>query len=169
MRILLKLVLDIDPDSAWRALQSPAVFREVSSPLLGMHSLDGGFPTRWTNGGSHAVSIDALDIAPIGAQEIAIGHRRVPSRPEVRMIRDSGRGLSGAMSILTEWEHTMTVAPTEDGRTLYRDRLVFSAGVATPAVWASLWAFWQLRGLRMQQLAPSWRHDVAADAAGPGA
>ncbi len=28
-------ILDCDPDAAWRALRSPAVFREVSSPFMG--------------------------------------------------------------------------------------------------------------------------------------
>lgn len=160
---MLKHVLDIDADAAWRALQSPAVFREVMSPFLTAASLDqGGFPTTWGLG-SHDIAMDALGIVPVGAQEIDLSYRRVPSMPDVRILRDNGAPLSGALRLITSWDHRMAVAPLPDGRTLFRDRLIFDAGLASAAVWPSMWAFWQWRGMRIRSLAPSWRYDLAAD------
>ncbi|WP_228493417.1 MULTISPECIES: hypothetical protein [unclassified Rathayibacter] len=164
VKVMLKHVLDTDADSAWRALQSPAVFREVMSPLLSAASLDpGGFRPTWGLG-SHQVAMDALGILPMGAQEIDLSYRRVPSMPAVRILRDNGGPLTGSLRLITAWDHRMAVAPLPDGRTLFRDKLEFSAGLATAALWPSMWAFWQWRGLRIQALAPSWRHDVGADA-----
>jgi hypothetical protein len=74
----------------------------------------------------------------------------------VRAMRDTGRGLSGPLAAITSWQHTLTVAPTDDGRTLYRDQLKFEAGALTPLLWPMYWAFWQWRAIRMQQLAPGW-------------
>lgn len=162
MRVLLKHALDIDADAAWRALQSPAVFQEVSAPWFAASSLEGGFPTRWGLG-SHEVALDAFGILPVGAQEITLSYRRVPSQPGVRILRDSGGPLSGALRVVTSWEHKMAVSPLPDGRTLFRDQLTFDAGAMNLAVWPTLWALWQWRGSRIRALAPGWRYDVAAD------
>jgi hypothetical protein len=52
----------------------------------------------------------------------------------------------------------MAVSPHPDDpeATLFRDRLEFDAGPATLAVWPGMWALWQWRGRRLQQLAPSF-------------
>ena len=45
MIVMLKVVLDCDPDAAWHALRSPAALREVVSPWLDFASLEPqGFP-----------------------------------------------------------------------------------------------------------------------------
>jgi hypothetical protein len=168
MRVLLKQVLDVDADAAWRALQSPAVFREVSAPFLSVSSLDGGFPTRWESGGRYEAALDVFGAVPIGAQEIAPSFRRVPAHPGVRMLRDDGGALAGALRLVTAWHHRMAVSPLPDGRTLFRDRLEYDAGAATLAIWPGLWALWQWRGARIRAIAPSWRHDLGADAARDG-
>jgi hypothetical protein len=51
----------------------------------------------------------------------------------------------------------MAVSPSDDGRTLYRDRLDISAGMLTPLVWVGVWAFWQWRAFQLTRLAPRWR------------
>jgi hypothetical protein len=161
MRVLLKLTLDCEPEAAWRAIQSPTVFREASMPLLDFKSLEAaGFPNRWEEG-VHPVEIRALGI-PIGTQSIRI---ELPDRRHegVQILRDNGGGLSGATTVFTKWDHRMAIAasPDQPGKTLYRDRLLFSAGALSPAVWPSMWAFWQLRGARLKALAPTWSADGA--------
>ena len=162
---MLKLLLDTDPDSAWHALRSPAVFREVGAPWLQFDSLEpGGFPTEWP-GGRHRLDALALGRVPVG--EDAIDLSFPGGLPEgVRMVRDGGGGVSGAMALLTHWQHRMAVSPDPagTGRTLYRDRLEFGAGALTAAAWYPLWAFWQWRGVRLRQLAPTWRYDLGVDA-----
>ena len=159
MRVLLKFVLDTDPDAAWRAIRSPAVFREVSSPFLKIRSLSAdGFPTIWQPG-QHPVEIEGGGLVPLGKQIIRLSFLERPDG--VRIVRDSGRGVSGAVAIPTTWDHQMAISPDPagTGKTLYRDRLIIGAGVLTPAAWYGMWALWQWRGARLRQLAPTWAFD----------
>jgi len=163
MRVLLKEILDCTPDAAWRALASPAVFREVSAPLMSVASLEAdGFPTTWSPG-EHPVTMSGLGLVPLGEQIIRLEMRT--TKTGVRIVHDTGNGVSGAMKAVTHWDHSMAIAPDPagTGKTLYRDQLIFSAGPATLAVWPGLWAFWQLRMLRLKALAPTWQYDLGAD------
>ena len=154
MRILLKIELDCSPDAAWRAVRTPAVLERVSTPLMGLSSLEaGGFPEVW-QAGDHHVLVKAFGIADAGTQNIGISF---PARKDgVRVMQDSGPPLSGPLAVVTRWQHQLAVSALPDGRTLYRDQLRFSAGAATLLIWPVLWAFWQWRGHRMRALAPSW-------------
>lgn len=158
MRVLLKLLLDCPPDAAWRAITSPAVLRDVSFPLTTFTSLEAdGFPDSWPVG-EHPVTVKAMGLVPIGEQIIGISFPSAPAG--VRMMRDTGRGLSGPLALITRWEHTMAVSSAPDGRTLYRDQLSFEAGPITLLMWPVYWAFWQWRALGMTRLAPSWARAV---------
>jgi len=154
MRILLKLVLDCPPDAAWNAIRSPATFAQVSAPFTTFESLEPqGFPERWP-AGAHPVRVRAFGVLPIGEQSITISF---PTRhDDVRVMRDDGGALDGPLAVVTEWHHTMAVSPAPHGRTLYRDRLQFSAGVFTVVLWPVYWAFWQWRAVRMRRLATTW-------------
>ena len=152
MRVLLKLTLDCTPDAAWRALTSPAVFREVSAPFMGFESLEGGFPEQWPEG-RHPLEARVFDLVPIGEQTVDLTFL---TKGDARIVRDTGRGLTGPLAFVDRWEHSMAVSPTPDGRTLYRDQLVFSAAPATAALWPFFWAFWQWRGSRIRSLSSDW-------------
>ncbi|QYH35305.1 hypothetical protein [Salinibacterium sp. M195] len=154
MRVLLKLVLDCDPDDAWRAIRSPHVFQEVSAPLTRFSSLAvGGFPELWP-AGEHPVGMSAFGLCPVGQQVIDVSFPDAPAG--VRIMRDSGRGLSGPLALVAQWEHSMAISAAPGGKTLYRDQLIFSAGVLTPLMWPLYWAFWQWRGVALRRLAPTW-------------
>jgi hypothetical protein len=154
MRILLKLVLDCPPDAAWRAIRDPEVFAAVSAPLTTFSSLEPeGFPDSWP-AGAHPVRVRALGLVPIGTQVIDISF---PDRSDdVRMMVDSGAALTGPLTVVRRWRHTMAVSPAPGGRTLYRDRLEFDAGPATLLLWPIYWAFWQWRSIGLRALAPRW-------------
>ena len=168
MRVLLKLVLDCDPDAAWDAIRSPAVFREVSAPFTTFESLEqGGFPERWS-AGEHRVRVKALGVVEVGEQVIGVswpdassasatGGGASRASATVRIMRDSGGGVSGPLALVTSWDHRMAISRAPGGGTLYRDQLTFSAGALTLALWPVYWAFWQWRGIRLRQLAPTWR------------
>lgn len=155
VRILLKLVLDCEPDAAWRAIRSPAGLTAVSAPLTVFTSREqNGFPPLWS-AGVHPVGVKAAGLVPLGEQTIDISF---PDAPEgVRMMRDTGRGLTGPLAVVTYWQHTMAIAAAPGGGTLYRDRLVFRAGRATVLLWPLYWGFWQWRGRRIRLLARGWR------------
>jgi hypothetical protein len=171
MRVLLKEILDCDPDAAWRAIRSPAVLREVSSPVFAMESLgEAGFPTVWEPG-EHRVALRGLGLMPVGEQVIRLS-TSTRQHGGVRILRDSGRGVSGSLGAIRRWDHRMAISPDPagTGKTLYRDQLIFSAGPATLAAWPALWSFWQWRMQQLKRLAPSWRFDVGVDSpdwAGP--
>jgi hypothetical protein len=153
MLVRLKFDIDCDADTAWRAIRSPAVLRAVSSPFIGFSSLEeSGFPEQWSEG-PHPVELRALGLYTLGEQVIDVSFSE---RKGARILHDSGLALTGPLSLITRWEHSIAVAPTGDGRTLYRDQLDFSAGLATAAVWPVYWAFWQWRGARIRALASSW-------------
>jgi hypothetical protein len=165
MRVLLKLVLDCSPDDAWRALRSPEVFQQVSAPLMRFESLDaGGFTETWSEG-EHRVRATAFGLVPAGEQLIDISteerlehppHGRHEAPTPVRIVHDTGRGLTFPLTLTTGWHHRMAVSALPDGRTLYRDQLEFSAGLLSPAAWAAYWLFWQVRGLAIQRLSADW-------------
>lgn len=148
---MLKTVLDCDPDAAWRAVRSPEVFRAVSSPLMTFTSTE-PFPGSWTQG-KHQVKAKALGLFPVGGQVIDLTFTQ---RGDVRFVHDTGEPTSGALSIVSYWHHTMAVSPTKDGRTLFRDRLLFDAAPVSLALWPVMWGFWQWRSLQLRRLAPTW-------------
>jgi len=154
MHVMLKQELDCDPDAAWRAIRSPEVLRHVAAPLMSLDSLEPhGFPVTWTQA-RHPVTARLLGLIPIGTQVIDL---TFTERGDVRFVHDTGEATSGALGIMSYWHHTMAVSPTKDGRTLFRDRLLFDAEPLSLAVWPAVWAFWQWRGAQIRRLAKSWR------------
>jgi hypothetical protein len=155
MHVTLKLVLDCPPDAAWTALRSPAVFGDVSFPLLEFEPVGGGpFPELWEEGSHPVVARALFGALPAGEQNIELRFRTLPSG--IRVFEDRGGPLTGPLTIITKWRHRMAIASWPDGRTLYRDRLEFSAGLLTPLVWVGLWAFWQWRARGLVRLAPGF-------------
>lgn len=155
MRVLLKLTLNCPPDAAWKAIRTPAVFRAVSAPLTTFESLEvGGFPDRWPTG-EHRVVVKALGLVELGEQVIDASYTSVPASG-VRIMRDTGRGVTGQLALITRWEHSMAIAAAPGGKTLYRDQLRFEAGPFTLLLWPVYWAFWQWRSIAMKRLAQSW-------------
>ncbi len=154
MRVQLKLILDCEPDDAWRALRSPAVLRELYAPLLELDP-NRPMPTLWEPG-SMEVTMKAAGAVPVGRQLIDLDFD-LKRMPGVRILVDSGRPLTGPLSLLDSWRHRMAVAPApgEPGKTLYRDRLDIT-GPAAVALWMPLWTMWQVRGVRLAQMAPNW-------------
>ena len=105
MHVQLKLVLECPPDAAWRAVRSPSVFAQVSSPLLAFEPLavDGSrgaaFPEEWDEG-SHPVRARALwGLLDAGTQDIDVTFRTLHrgTAREVRIFEDHGGPLSGPL------------------------------------------------------------------------
>ncbi|KQW08103.1 hypothetical protein ASC66_03945 [Leifsonia sp. Root4] len=164
MIVMLKVVLDCDPDAAWHALRSPAALREVVSPWLDFASLEaGGFPAQWPEG-EHLMTTLALRTIAVGTSAVDVSYPG--GLPDgVRMLRDTGGMRSGPGAIIRSWDHRMAVSPDPagSGGTLYRDRLRFGGPLAA-ASWYPVWLFWQWRAARLRQLAPTWSAEGAATA-----
>lgn len=150
MRVLLKLIVDCEPDVAWAAIRSPEAFRSVAAPLLRFRSLEpDGFPVSWP-AGAHPVAASLFGLVDVGEQVIAVSYAE--HSDGVRIMTDDGGPSSGALTVVTGWRHDMAVAPAPGGGTLYRDRLIVRAGALTPLVWFGFWAFWQWRGIRLRAI-----------------
>ena len=150
MFVALKLTLDQDPDAVWSALRDPEVFQRVSAPLLRMSSREAsGFPAQWSDDGAHLIEISLLGQIPVGQQTIDIRFDELADG--TRILTDAGKPQTGALTVIREWRHRMAVSPLPDGRTGYRDRLDFDAGLLSPAVWIGLWAFWQWRAFNLRR------------------
>lgn len=159
MRIELAFVIDCDVDSAWEAIHSPAAAEEIYGPLLHLRSVGGwGLPQRWTTAAEAMVEMTVLGVVPAGRQVIRTSdEERCFDGVRVRIMRDSGRPLSGPLGALTHWDHRMAVceAPKQPGRALWRDRLVVG-GPSARILWPGLWLTWQWRKQRIRRVAPTW-------------
>jgi hypothetical protein len=142
MRVVLRFELEATPDQVWDMLHDPLALGQVVAPLLEIEPVGHRrFPPTWTPG-DHLVRARVLGLLAIGDQRIRLS---MTQRGGARILEDSGGPVSGLLGIVTQWRHRMAVAPLPDGRTLYRDRLDFSAGVLTPIVWIGIWFLWQVR------------------------
>lgn len=147
MRVTLRFELDAMPETVWETLHDPLAFGQVVAPLLEVEPVGHRrFPPRWTPG-DHLVRARALGLVAIGDQRIRLSESR---KGDARILEDSGGPVSGALGIVTGWRHRMAISPLPGHRTLYRDRLDFSAGLLTPLVWPGMWLLWQwrARGIR---------------------
>ena len=164
VRILLKFVIDCDVDAAWRALHSPRAVAELYGPMLAVEPLVAdAMPTSWEPGADAPVQLSFAGRVPLGTQLISVSERAASDRNgAVRVFRDSGMPLTGALAGLDVWDHQMAVspAPGDPTKTLWRDRLVIG-GRTAPLLWPVLWATWQWRAARVKALAPTWAHDPA--------
>ncbi|MFE1645925.1 hypothetical protein [Microbacterium sp. P01] len=165
MRILLKFVIDCDADAAWRALHSPSAVGELYGPFLELAALDPkGLPSSFTPGTDVPVEMSFAGV-PMGRQLIHASDRFTrDSRGDVRIFRDSGMPLTGALGTLDVWDHQMAIspAPGDPSKTLWRDRLTIG-GATAPVLWPVLWAVWQWREARVKALAPTWAYDPESD------
>ena len=155
MNVFLRETLDCTPDAAWAAIAKPEVFREISSPLMRISSKKpSAFPEVWTGDAPHTVSLYLFGIIPLGTQIIDVHFSERPGG--VRMMIDSGKPLSGPMTVLKHWDHRMAVSAAPGNKTLLRDRLVVKAGIFTPFVWLGMSIFWQFRARKIMRAAKKW-------------
>lgn len=148
MQITVTTTLDCPPDVAWAAIQRPDLLLHVSRPLLRMKLVQPDeWPERWEHS-QYLVRLHLFGILPAGEQVIRIEDPAAEPPAEHYAVRDRGWG-----SFAHTWDHEITLAPTPDGRTLYRDRVVVGAGILTPLVAAFAQVFYRHRQRRLRRLA----------------
>ncbi len=154
MKFVLRVSLPCTRAEAFDALHDPEVFQRVSRPFLTFRALDPTpFPALYQSGQSYVVGVKVLGFLPLGSQEIN------PSTSEEGgslIFRDNGRGLSGPLSLVSIFHHTMTLHPDRE-QTILEDQLEFRAGLLTPFLGLGFRLFWWWRHHQMKRLAPGWR------------
>ena len=155
MRVLLKLTLDCEPETAWQRIQQPAMLQAVSAPIMTVYSLEpDGFRAEWTDS-PHRIALRLFGLIPFGKQLVLVS-RRIGHGSGVNILRDTGGAYTGPLSLLKNWDHRMAISALPDGRALFRDQLRVNAGLLTPLAWPAIWLMWQARGAKIQRLARDW-------------
>jgi hypothetical protein len=114
----------LDAPATWVAqqLQSTAVFRHITAPLLRFTPVDSAWPTHWTPGDTLVLRMALFGLLPLGRQTVRI---RVEASAEPGgwpVLRDAGDG-----QLLRRWDHRITLTPLPGGRTLYTDSIDLEA------------------------------------------
>jgi hypothetical protein len=145
VRVKLSTILDVSADRAWAEVQTSRLLDYVAWPLQAFEPLDPpALPDVWEEG-RYRVRLRMFGLIPIGSQWIVIS---VPSRgPERYQVRDNGHG-----SIVSRWDHLITIEPISASRCRYTDEVEVEAGLLTPFVWAFARVFYSHRQRRWRRL-----------------
>ncbi len=162
MKISTHATLSCSIDTAWDALHNPAIFRAVSAPFTVFVERPGSpLPHRFAPNTDYSVSVKAAGLVPLGDQTIHLVDDVTDW--STRSVTDTGRGTSGALGVLRDWNHRMSLVARPDGGTDFHDTLHVHAGVLTPLVWVGLRVMWSWRALRLRRVTKGL--DPAATAA----
>ncbi len=153
MKVVVRSVFDAPPESVWDRVQTSALLLAVIRPLLRVRPVDGPFPERWQEGGAARWRMYLFGVLPLGEHTI----RLEQVDPVGRQIQSQESG-----SLVRSWRHLITVCPSEDGRTLYSDKVEIDGGWLTPVVWAFAAVFYRHRHRRWKALLRKEGQVVAA-------
>jgi hypothetical protein len=145
MRVKLATTLDISAEQAWAGVQTSRLLDYVAWPLQTFEPVDPpALPEVWGEE-RYRVRLHLFGLIPIGTQWIVIS---VPSRgPERYQVRDNGHG-----SIVSRWDHLITIEHLSAMRCRYTDKVEVRAGLLTPFVWAFAQLFYRHRQRRWRKL-----------------
>ncbi|MGI8394568.1 hypothetical protein [Leucobacter sp. W1038] len=158
MRIDLRFEIACPPDAAWTAVHTTAVAAELYGSIMQLEPLT-HMPEHFSPGDEVEVELRFAGLVPVGRQVIRVtDETHGTGESLVRTMHDTGHPVSGPLALVNGWHHRMTItqAPGNPGRAIWRDRLEFG-GFLAPLVWPVLWATWAWRARRIRKLAPGWR------------
>lgn len=161
MRVHLSTPLSAPPEWVAAQLQSTAVFRHITAPLIQFHPARGTeWPTHWAPG-ELALHMRLLGVLPMGPQTVRISIEPAAQRGGWPTLRDNGEGV-----LMRRWDHRITLQPLPDGRTLYTDDIEVIARhlpwLMTPLSALFAQVFYRHRQRRWRQLAA--RHAAGGSA-----
>lgn len=164
MRIHLSTPLSAPPQWVATQLQSTAVFRHITAPLVQFRPAPGQkWPTHWAPG-DLVLKMRLLGVIPMGPQTVRISVEPPAQAGGWPTLRDNGEGV-----LMRRWDHRITLQPLPDGRTLYTDEIDVVARhlpwLMTPLSALFAQVFYRHRQRRWRRLAA--QH--AAQGAGPTA
>lgn len=166
VRISLTTTLPVPAEWVAKELQTTALFRHITAPLLQFTTVHGPWPTHWPLGDTE-LRFALFGLVPMGRQTACISVHPCDGIPGAwPLLRDNGTG-----QLMRVWDHRITVhsLPGTPGRTCYTDEVFVRARylpwVMTPLSAAFAWVFYRHRQRRWVRLAH--RHaDEATGASG---
>jgi hypothetical protein len=168
--VCIRLTTTLPATADWVAtqLQTTALFRYITAPLLQFATVHGPWPTHWPLGDTE-LRFALFGLVPMGRQTARISQHPCDGIPGAwPLLRDNGTG-----QLMRVWDHRITVhsllgAPGTPERTCYTDEVFVRARylpwVMTPLSAVFAWLFYRHRQRRWHKLARSH-----ASAQGPGA
>ena len=166
MRVHLSTRLNAPPEWVATQLQSTAVFRHITAPLMRFRPVQGArWPAHWEQG-EFALDMRLLGVLPMGSQTVRISIEPPPQAGGWPTLRDNGDGL-----LMRRWDHRITLEPLPDGTTLYTDDVKVVARhlpwLMTPLSTAFAQVFYRHRQRRWRKLAEQHAGLRAAEHAAP--
>lgn len=162
MRVEIGTVIPAPAELVWHHLGRPALLVHVAAPILRFSPKDPPvWPERWAEG-DYSARMAFLGVLPLGLQ--TVGLRRGMEQGWPRTIRDKGHG-----TLVTRWDHLITLEPDGPGRTRYRDTVDIEAGLLTPFIWLFAQFFYRHRQRRWRALARSGFRALPPERTRPGA
>lgn len=156
LRICLTTTLPAPADWVAAQLQTTALFRYITAPLLQFAAVQGPWPDHWPLGDTE-LRFALFGLIPMGRQTARISVHAPDSIPGAwPLMRDNGTG-----QLMRVWDHRITVhsLPGTPERTCYTDEVFIRARylpwVMTPLSAAFAWVFYRHRQRRWQRLARS--------------
>ena len=151
MKVSTRATLECSIDSAWEALHTPEIFKKVSAPFTVFRTTPGHeLPARFQTGVDYSVDVVASGLIPLGQQTIHLTDEVTDWTS--RTVSDTGHGDSGALGMLRDWRHRMSLTARPDGGTDFHDTLSVRAGVLTPLLWVAMRVMWSWRSMRLRQV-----------------
>ena len=135
-------------------LQTTALFRYITAPLLHFAPVHGPWPANWPQGDTE-LRLSLFGLVPMGRQTARISLHPCDSIPGAwPLLRDNGTG-----QLMRVWDHRITLHPLPGapGSTCYTDEVFVRARylpwVMTPLSAMFAWAFYRHRQRRWLKLA----------------
>ena len=143
MTAFIQSVFECPPEKVWGKLQTIALLREVTWPVMSFRPLTpGGEPECWTQGSDFQCRLYLFGIIPLGKHTISF-ERIDPAAREIQSREHS--------AMVRRWDHLIRVRPTPEGHTLYSDEVEIEAGLLTPLIFAFAQIFYRHRQRRWRQ------------------
>lgn len=148
MKVDLSTNIALPPEIVWEELQTASLLMHIAWPLVrfvpvGTEPLEAFKP-----GGRYLVKLRIFGVLPFGAQWIVTSVHAPEEEDWPKKLRDNGYS-----AMIRTWDHWITVEPSLEGGTNYRDEVEISAGVLTPFVLAFAQLFYRHRQRRWHGLA----------------
>jgi len=152
MRVAVSSVFPCPLARIWQEVQTTRLLNYVAAPLVRFQPVDPpAWPERWSEG-HYRVGMTLFGFLPWGQQWIVASVTRLDTTPGQQHyeLRDNGYS-----SLISRWDHRITIRETADGMTHYSDTVDIRAGWLTLFVWAFAQVFYRHRQNRWRQLVAS--------------
>lgn len=167
-RVRLSTILPAPPEWVAAQLQSTAVFRHITAPLLRFAPSRGAWPAQWSPGALE-LRLWLFGLVPLGLQTAHISVQPADAPGDWPRLRDNGHG-----QLMRRWDHHITLQALPNGHTHYTDDVELQARhwpwLMTPLSAAFAQLFYRHRQRRWRHLAqqhhsgqdpiPPWRRQA---------